>query len=160
MKRQHMTSYVMMITRLQVYWSVQMDHRFQHITDVTAIYKTLCTWYVAPISPVVQHRFYHRSWPGSSSLCVCLLATHACTPHVWMPYLLILGCLQVVVDQLKVQTVFLLQGGMELCFLRNEQEKQKESLVHFSIMIHYLPHCKDFYGWLHHACKPHSATPS
>lgn len=42
-----------------------------------------------------------------------------------MSYLIILGCLQVMVDQLKVQTIFLLQGSMELCFLKNKQGRGK-----------------------------------
>lgn len=37
---------------------------------------------------------------------------------MYMPYLVILGCLQVAIDQLKVQAIFLLQGSMELCFLK------------------------------------------
>lgn len=44
------------------------------------------------------------------------------------PYLVILGRLQVVVDQLKVQAILLLQGSMELCFLRNKQGREKRDV--------------------------------
>lgn len=67
--------------------------------------------------------------------------------HRARPYLVILGCLQVVVNQLKVQAILLLQGSMELCFLWNKQGKEKRIVCCCDIMIHYLPHCKDFYAW-------------
>ena len=48
-----------------------------------------------------------------------------CTLNVLLAYLVIPGCLQLVVDQLKVQTIFLLQSSMKLCFLRKGEIKKK-----------------------------------
>lgn len=43
-----------------------------------------------------------------------------------MPHLVILGCLQVTADQFKVQAIFLLQSGMELCFLQKKKKKNRD----------------------------------
>lgn len=42
-----------------------------------------------------------------------------------LTYLVILGCLQAVAGQLKVQTIFLLQRILELSFLRRDREREK-----------------------------------
>lgn len=82
---------------------------------------------------------------------VCVLPMHTCTVHVWISHLVILGCLQMVVDQLKVQTIFLLQGSMELCFLRRKRKQQRKSWLSCSIILLLT---KKFIS----ECKAHSKT--
>ena len=127
----------MKITQIQVYWSVEMN---QVPTYHWAIYKTLCVICTRCIIYTAKlDRFSH--WASSGDpliiftcvsvwvcLYVCVFAIHD-LHTMWMPYLVILWCFQVVADQLKVQTIFLLEGSMELSFLKGREGEKKEFIA-------------------------------